>query len=256
MPAEQRRGQAFCALLEAVDPDRLPLHGGTATTVVVTIPFEGLAAGAGVGTLGDGTRISASEARRLACGANILPAVLDGDSEVLDLGRTPTTVLSPRSARPSPSASAPAEPTGARCRRPGVKPTTPGNPGPAAVAPTSPTGCCSAPGTTTASTTTATSSRTPPTAESASTDERKPTNLGRPPGQGWLRQVRTSYGVACQRSLDRGLRELHLDLVHHRQRPTLGAGLALPVATAASTDRHASVRTHIPMGTPAHIGTP
>ena len=88
VPAEQRRGQAFCALLEAVDPDRLPLHGGTATTVVVTIPFEGLAAGAGVGTLGDGTRISASEARRLACGANILPAVLDGDSEVLDLGRT------------------------------------------------------------------------------------------------------------------------------------------------------------------------
>ena len=78
VPADQRRGQAFCALLEAVDPDRLPLHGGTATTVVVTIPFEGLAAGAGVGTLGDGTRISASEARRLACGANILPAVLDG----------------------------------------------------------------------------------------------------------------------------------------------------------------------------------
>ena len=86
--ADQRRGQAFCQLLEAVDPDRLPLHGGTATTVVVTIPYEGLATGAGVGTLGDGTRISASEARRLACGANILPAVLDGDSEVLDLGRT------------------------------------------------------------------------------------------------------------------------------------------------------------------------
>ena len=88
VPADQRRGQAFCALLEAIDPDRLPLHGGTATTVVVTIPYEGLAAGAGVGTLGDGTRVSASEARRLACGAGILPAVLDGASEVLDLGRT------------------------------------------------------------------------------------------------------------------------------------------------------------------------
>ena len=34
------------------------------------------------------TRISASEARRLACTAGILPAVLDGNSEVLDLGRT------------------------------------------------------------------------------------------------------------------------------------------------------------------------
>ena len=30
VPADQRRGQAFCALLEAFDPDRLPLHGGTA----------------------------------------------------------------------------------------------------------------------------------------------------------------------------------------------------------------------------------
>ena len=137
VPADQRRGQAFCALLEAVDPDRLPLHGGTATTVVVTIPFEGLAAGAGVGTLGDGTRISASEARRLACGANILPAVLDADSEVLDLGRT-RRLFSRRPAQgPRHHASAPAKRTGAPCRRPGVRPTTPGNPGPAAAAPTS-----------------------------------------------------------------------------------------------------------------------
>ena len=88
VPADQRRGQAFCALLEAVDPDRLPLHGGTATTVVVTIPYDGLASQTGIGTLGDGTRTSAGEARRLACGAGILPAVLGGHSEVLDLGRT------------------------------------------------------------------------------------------------------------------------------------------------------------------------
>ena len=88
VPADQRRGQAFCALLEAVDPDRLPLHGGTATTVVVTIPVADLLAGLGVGVLGDGTRISAGEARRLACTAGLLPAVLDGDSAVLDLGRT------------------------------------------------------------------------------------------------------------------------------------------------------------------------
>ena len=40
-PSDVRLGQAFCALLEAVDPDRLPLHGGTATTVVVTIPYDG-----------------------------------------------------------------------------------------------------------------------------------------------------------------------------------------------------------------------
>ena len=35
----------------------------------------------------DGTRISAAEARRLACTAGIIPAVLGSDSEVLDLGR-------------------------------------------------------------------------------------------------------------------------------------------------------------------------
>jgi hypothetical protein len=88
VPADQRRGQAFCALLEAVHPDRLPLHGGTATTVVVTIPYDGLASKTGIGTLGDGTRMSVSEVRRLACGAGIIPAVLGGTSEVLDLGRT------------------------------------------------------------------------------------------------------------------------------------------------------------------------
>jgi hypothetical protein len=40
-----------------------------------------------VGTLDDGGRISAEAARRLACDAGILPAVLDGRGQVLDLGR-------------------------------------------------------------------------------------------------------------------------------------------------------------------------
>ena len=38
--------------------------------------------------LDDGTRMSAAMARRLACEAGIIPAVLGGDSEVLDLGQT------------------------------------------------------------------------------------------------------------------------------------------------------------------------
>ena len=42
---------------------------------------------AGVATLDTGGQISAAEARRLACGANIIPAVLGGKSEVLDIGR-------------------------------------------------------------------------------------------------------------------------------------------------------------------------
>lgn len=43
--------------------------------------------GAGVGWLDTGEPISAAEARRLACDARIIPAVLGGDSQVLDLGR-------------------------------------------------------------------------------------------------------------------------------------------------------------------------
>ena len=87
-PHERRMGQAFCDLLERLDPDLLPEHGGAATRVVVTIPLGDLLHGLGVGTLGDGTRITADEARRLACTAGLVPAVLGGDSEVLDLGRS------------------------------------------------------------------------------------------------------------------------------------------------------------------------
>ncbi len=82
-----RKGQAFCALLEHLDPARLPQHGGDATTVMVTIPLDALATGLGHGELLDGTHLSPGEARRLACTAKILPAVLGGHSEVLDLGR-------------------------------------------------------------------------------------------------------------------------------------------------------------------------
>ena len=94
----RRMGEAFVAFLETVDASNLPLHGGSATTVVVTIPLAALQAEiAGAGLVGAGLvpgddlagdRISASQARRLACTANIIPAVLDGRSVPLDLGRS------------------------------------------------------------------------------------------------------------------------------------------------------------------------
>lgn len=97
LPYPKRLGQALCQFLETVDPTRLPLHGGDATTLIVTIPFASLQAdlatadliGAGL-VLGDdltGDRITAAETRRLACTASILPAVLGGDGLPLDLGR-------------------------------------------------------------------------------------------------------------------------------------------------------------------------
>lgn len=84
----RRLGRAFCSLLETLDPQRLPLHGGDATTVIVTVSLDALRAelaAAGVATV---DRLTAAEARRLACTAKIVPAVLGGKSEVLDLGRS------------------------------------------------------------------------------------------------------------------------------------------------------------------------
>jgi hypothetical protein len=86
-PYDQQMGEAFGAFLESVDPDRTPLHGGDATTVLVHIDLETLQSEHGVAYIGD-EPISAGEARRLACTAGIIPVVLGGESQVLDLGRT------------------------------------------------------------------------------------------------------------------------------------------------------------------------
>jgi hypothetical protein len=58
-----------------------------AATVVVTMSIESLMGGLKAAQLCDGTRISAGEARRLACQAGIVPIVLGGTSEPLDVGR-------------------------------------------------------------------------------------------------------------------------------------------------------------------------
>jgi hypothetical protein len=84
----RRLAAAFAAFLEVADPARMPLHGGDATTVIVTVDLDRLAGSlAGVGLVGE-EPITAAQARRLACTARIIPAVLGGTSEVLDLGRS------------------------------------------------------------------------------------------------------------------------------------------------------------------------
>ncbi|KRF34218.1 HNH endonuclease signature motif containing protein [Nocardioides sp. Soil805] len=87
VPYSTRLGHAFCSLLEHLDPTALPRHGGTATAVVITMDFDTLVSGLGVATTSTDGRITAAEARRLACTAKIVPAVLGGKSEPLDLGR-------------------------------------------------------------------------------------------------------------------------------------------------------------------------
>jgi len=87
LPRSRALGEALGQLLEVLDPVRLPLHGGDATTMVVTIALADLHAELAVAQLGDDNRLTASQARRLACTAGIIPMVLGGKSEVLDLGR-------------------------------------------------------------------------------------------------------------------------------------------------------------------------
>ncbi|NEN80257.1 HNH endonuclease signature motif containing protein [Nocardioides zeae] len=84
----ERYGRAFQQLLEMLDHKDLPATGGMGATVVVTMTLESLLGGLASASLDTGTTISASEARRLACEAGIIPAVLGTKSEVLDLGRT------------------------------------------------------------------------------------------------------------------------------------------------------------------------
>ncbi|MGY2701824.1 DUF222 domain-containing protein [Nocardioides sp. HB32] len=88
-PGPERRGRAFCELIERYPAHQLPQTGGVSATIVVTMTLDSLLGKLEQAALLDtGEKITASQARRLACEAGIIPAVLGGTSEVLDLGRT------------------------------------------------------------------------------------------------------------------------------------------------------------------------
>jgi hypothetical protein len=85
--SRHRLGLAFLDYLESQPADPVPTAGGVAATVVVTMGLETLLGGLTAASLDTGGRISAGEARRLACRAGIIPIVLGGPSVVLDAGR-------------------------------------------------------------------------------------------------------------------------------------------------------------------------
>ena len=92
---QHRRGLAFADLLMRIPTDHL--HSKVSATMLITTRVDDLLAGLlDEGLVPAGTRvgstdvhdvISAGTARRLACGAGLLPTVLDGDSIPIDLGR-------------------------------------------------------------------------------------------------------------------------------------------------------------------------
>src|SRR3954471_8511936 len=86
--SDQRRAEA---LLEVCR--RATAAGGAApatpkAAVIVTMDFTDLAARTGAGTTLTGDLLALETVRRMACDAAIIPAVLGGRSELLDLGRT------------------------------------------------------------------------------------------------------------------------------------------------------------------------
>jgi hypothetical protein len=89
----QRNADALlevCGLARAAHD--CPSTAGEPPHLTVTIDWDALRTGLGVATLDYGTHISASEARRWACDAKIIPVVLGGKSEPLDVGRAMRTV--------------------------------------------------------------------------------------------------------------------------------------------------------------------
>ena len=76
----QRRADALtdvCRL--ALSTGELPVNGGDRPQLVVTVPLTTLTTGLGTAHLDNGGRLTATQTRRLACDAQIIPAVLGGD---------------------------------------------------------------------------------------------------------------------------------------------------------------------------------
>jgi hypothetical protein len=80
------RGRAFVELLEHLPTDHL--HAKTAAAILVRLDLGSLRGQLKAAGLDTDERISAAQARRLACGAGLVPAVLDGPSMPLDVGRS------------------------------------------------------------------------------------------------------------------------------------------------------------------------
>ena len=80
----ERLGVAFTELLEHLPTDG---HAANGTTMLVTLDLDTLLAGLGAARLETGDHLTAGQARRLACNAGLVPAVLGSGSVPLDLGR-------------------------------------------------------------------------------------------------------------------------------------------------------------------------
>ncbi|MDP9416777.1 MAG: HNH endonuclease [Actinomycetota bacterium] len=89
----QRRADAVAELVTlALDSARLPDRGGERPHVTLTVEWDLLRQTYGqAGFLDTGESLSAADVRRLLCDALVVPVVLGGDSQPLDVGRARRT---------------------------------------------------------------------------------------------------------------------------------------------------------------------
>ncbi|MFG1836840.1 DUF222 domain-containing protein [Micromonospora sp. NPDC049175] len=94
--AGQRRHDALADVCRlALRTGELPDSGGDHAQIVVTTGYDELTRQLGVGALDTGPRLTPDTVRRLACDAAILPAVLGGTGQVLDVGRQRRLITGP-----------------------------------------------------------------------------------------------------------------------------------------------------------------
>ncbi|WP_410817035.1 DUF222 domain-containing protein [Micromonospora sp. 050-3] len=92
----QRRHDALAEVCRlALHTGELPDSGGDPAQIVVTTSYDGLTRQLGAGTLDIGLQLTPDTVRRLACDATILPAVLSGTGQPLDVGRQRRLITGP-----------------------------------------------------------------------------------------------------------------------------------------------------------------
>jgi hypothetical protein len=85
----QRRADALVEVCRlALNTGELPENGGDRPQMTVTIKFDDLRDQVGAAILDSGERLTPAQARRLACDAHLLPAVLGSHGQVLDVGQS------------------------------------------------------------------------------------------------------------------------------------------------------------------------
>jgi hypothetical protein len=91
-----RRGHALKEVLTRyLNVGDTPTHGGERPHITLTMDFEDLRNRIGAAYLELGGVVSAGEVRLLACDAEIIPMVMKGKSEVLDVGRAKRLFTAP-----------------------------------------------------------------------------------------------------------------------------------------------------------------